>query len=448
MNPNAKFTTGMLLTLGTLLAIWVADRRLCRKGGDGINLLQPQLKGSWTAFALMAAAYTVYTLFSPHKVTPYNNYAWLADAWLHGRLDVPDLPAYLESVQFGGKTYVHFAPGPALLCLPFVAIYGLNGFDAAFLCRLLGAANVVLCWHVLSLRRLGNAYTRLWMTALLGFGTVHFWCASWGSSWLLGHVSTLFFLLLALCFLFQNPLRLRHCFLSGLFFGLAVSCRLSALFGGVFFAGYLLLTEKKKARALLCLAGGAAVFGSMYMLYNAVRFGTVMDMSYSLTYLKDYHREVYDTLQQVSPEQQLSALRACAREYGGPLQAGFIGFNLYSLLAMPPRFQAAFPWVIPTMAGVALTIVSPALLLAVLCPWKKPHALLLWITVVLTAVPFLLNYGNGQAQFGMRYAMDFTPYLFLLACMGMEKLSGWKKGLVLWSILCNAWGALYWACFC
>ena len=94
-----------------------------------------------------------------------------------------------------------------------------------------------------------------------------------------------------------------------------------------------------------------------------------------------------------------------------------------------------------------MTIISPALFIALLCPWKKRTAQLLWVTVVITAFPFLMNYGNGCAQFGMRYSMDFTPYLFLLACMGLENLRGWKKGLIAYSVFANAWGALYWKFF-
>ena len=450
MNADAKFATGMVLTFVAVAALLILDRRCVKKHeipADGTLRYELLYRNGRMELLLATAAFIVFVLFSPHRNTPYNNYAYLADAWLHGRLDVPELPAYLESVQFGGKTYVHFAPGAALLILPFVALYGVNGFNSGFLCQLLGAVNVALCWRVLTRMKIGNRHSRLWMTTLLGFGTVHFWCASWGSSWLLGHISTLFFLLLALCFLFRCENRLSDVFLAGLFFGLAVCCRLSALLGGLFFIGCLMLKKERRFRCLLCFMGGAAVFGSLYMLYNFARFGTIMDQGYNLTYLKDYHRSVYDTLQLAPAEHQLTMLKAYVREYGGPLQTKFLAYNLYSLTGMLPMLQPEFPWVIPKQSGVALTLVSPALAVALLPSWKKPVVRLLWGATLVTAVPFLLNYGNGQAQFGMRYAMDFTPYLFLLACMGMEKLSNWKKGLIVWSVLINAWGALFWVCY-
>lgn len=450
MTNEAKFISGMVLTLAALLIILIMEiraggkRKLCQNKTLWKTVCK---RKGWMECLLALSAFLVYALFSKRIHTPYNNYSYLADAWLHGRLDSPEIPDYLESICFAGKTYVHFAPGPALLCLPFVAILGINGFNSAFLCMLLASANVGLCWHMLTELKLGDFRNRLWMVALLSFGTVHFWCASWGSSWLLGHISTLFFLLIAFCFLFREEPKNIHDFLAGLFFGLAVCCRLSALLGGFFFAGWILLKRKNKWAALLRFAGGAAIFGGLYMLLNYVRFGTIMDESYSLTYLKDYHREEYDLLCTVPAKEQPALLKAYGKEFGGPLQTRFLSYNLYSIFAMPPVLTSDFPYLIPTSRGVALTIVSPALFLALLCPWKKPVCWLLWATAIATAVPFLLNYGNGQAQFGMRYSMDFTPYLFLLACMTIESKGKWAKGLILYSILANAWGVLYWKCF-
>src|ERR1017187_9769497 len=60
--------------------------------------------------------------------TQFNHYAHLANAWLHGRQDLPNgPPGYAQGndfAQFNGKTYISFPPFPALLMLPFVAIAG------------------------------------------------------------------------------------------------------------------------------------------------------------------------------------------------------------------------------------------------------------------------------------------------------------------------------------
>jgi hypothetical protein len=87
--------------------------------------------------------------------------------------------------------------------------------------------------------------------------------------------------------------------------------------------------------------------------------------------------------------------------------------------------------------------------------WKKPAAWVLAGTAAACAVPFLLNYGNGMSQFGMRYAMDFLPYMILLACMGLSRqrkaqdgrIGSFKVAAILFCIFMNIWGPVYWNSF-
>jgi hypothetical protein len=48
--------------------------------------------------------------------TPYNHYALLADAWLHGRQDLahgpPSYSMNNDFAEFNGKTYISFPPSP------------------------------------------------------------------------------------------------------------------------------------------------------------------------------------------------------------------------------------------------------------------------------------------------------------------------------------------------
>ena len=56
--------------------------------------------------------------------TAFNHFSLLAEAWLHGRLDLNvGPPAYGQNndfAAFGGKWYVAFPPFPAVLLLPVV----------------------------------------------------------------------------------------------------------------------------------------------------------------------------------------------------------------------------------------------------------------------------------------------------------------------------------------
>ena len=145
-----------------------------------------------------------------------------------------------------------------------------------------------------------------------------------------------------------------------------------------------------------------------------------------------------------------SKLKAAEKEVGGPLQTRYIPFNLYSIFLLGPEFTREYPYVIPTLAGVSLTHLSPALYAAGWVDYKKDR--LTWFllaTAAVCAVPFLMNYGNGFAQFGMRYAMDFIPYVGILAAMGLTRrpLKSWKVALILLCMWLNMWGPVYWNIF-
>lgn len=436
------------LLLGGLLCI---DRHCHRRGKAPLETV-PE---GWLQAGLFLFSFLVFFLLNNKEFVWYNNYSYLSEALLNGRLWVDGMPEYLESVSFGGHTYMHFAPGPSLLCLPFVALFGIRGFNIAYLSMVLGAANSVLFYRVLSQLSVGrDRAERLWCTLLAVFGTVHCFLAAVGHSWFLGHVSSWFFLLLAMAFMTKREAENdRELFFSGLFFGLAVTCRMACLPGAVFFGGYILIKRGKNRlwKAALCFAAGAAVFGGLYMLFDYVRYGTIMDKGYNLTHLKDMHRALYDEMLGLpTREEQTAFLKAAEAHYGGPLQRKNVLYNLYSIFLMPPEFTAESPYVIPSLKGVSLTVLSPALYFAFGAPLRKERLYRYALAaMLLCALPFLLNYGNGAAQFGMRYAMDFLPYTLLLAAAGLTRrpLGGWKRALIVLCMFLNLWGPVYWRYF-
>jgi len=451
MNVEIRFVLSMWALTIAIMILMYAETILVLKNTKS----KKQMDMRFAGMCLIVLSFITFWLCNNHQFNYYNNFSYFAKSLLEGRLSV-ELPAYLESVEYQGMQYMHFAPGPAILSIPFVAIWGVDGFNCTYLAMLLGACNLPLAMKVLF--NMGIAKTdrdRFWLGLMLTFGTVHFFCASQGSSWFIGHVATLFFLLLAFCFLTDNTNRFStgNLFLAGLFFGFAVTCRLAALFGFVFATGYLWLYKKEKKegiRNILLFCCGAAVFGSLYMTYNYVRYGTIMDMGYHLTYLKDYHRENYDILQRAPVNEQRALLKQMSKECGGPLQTKFIKYNLFSVFFMAPQFQTSFPFIIPAVTGVAVTFTSPMLYCGILADKKDKLTWILMATTLITAIPFLLNYGNGMAQFGMRYSMDFTPYLWLLMCLALTKkgnLRWWMKIGIAICILINGWGTLYWTCF-
>src|SRR5262249_51122721 len=83
--------------------------------------------------------------------------------------------------------YVSFPPFPAVLMVPFVAIWGLQFNDVLFTALWAGLNPPLLFLLLRALRRRGlSARTTgddLWLTAILGVGSVYYYCAVIGQVW-------------------------------------------------------------------------------------------------------------------------------------------------------------------------------------------------------------------------------------------------------------------------
>ena len=504
----------MIIAACILFLTWMADLFLFRKRQA------PEKTGWRFDLFLFLTAWLTFFVLNNHEFVAYNNYSYLSDALLHGRLDTPDLPGYLESFSLGGKIYMHFAPGVAILLVPLAAIFGAQSINYAYVGMTLGALSTVLFYHILQNLSIGkDARERFWCTVLVLFGTVHCFCASIAHSWFIGHAASWMLLFVSL-FIVSIPYQKEESesagfFAAGLAFGLCVCCRLGNLLGAGVFVAYILLRKRESwLRCGILFAVGAAVFGGLYMSMNYVRFGTVMDRSYDLTHLKDLFKPLYYYMQEsiTDSKEQMAFLDAVQktdwetafpsleikRSYleflqrnaeeswnycsgipeipaaalsaseltesfnevvtssfprvGGALSLANAKHNLYSIFLMMPEFIAESPYVIPTLAGVSVTFCTPLMYAALIPLYTKRKDPMVWVllgTTVVAAIPFVMNYGNGFAQFGMRYAMDFLPYIMLLACMGLTtgRWRSYKTALVLICVLINVWGPIYWNCF-
>ena len=91
------------------------------------------------------------------------------------------------------KYYVSFPPFPALIFLPFIAIFGI-GFNDVLLTVILAALAPTLLFVVLrKLAARGDSPRSetddLWLTAMFGFGTVYLYASVIGSVWYTAHVT-------------------------------------------------------------------------------------------------------------------------------------------------------------------------------------------------------------------------------------------------------------------
>src|SRR5260221_3390881 len=144
----------------------------------------------------------VYFACAPRQLwtehTQYNHYALLADAWLHGHLDLGHPPpAYTQNndfAEFQGRYFVSFPPFPAVILLPWAKLAGSpeNLRDGQIWLWLAGLGLALLFLVLEKLGRMGESDHgdgfHVFLSLLFAFGTVYFFSAEQGTVWFAAHV--------------------------------------------------------------------------------------------------------------------------------------------------------------------------------------------------------------------------------------------------------------------
>jgi len=348
----------------------------------------------------------------------------LADAILHGRLWIDPLwpGPMIDAVLFEGHRYVVNDPVPALLLLPLVAFFGAAANETLLACLLCGVA-VGAAWALLA--RLGvTDRVALWLIAFMLAGTDLLWCSMLGDVWFVAQTSAVAFLLLALCELAGA----RRGWLVALWFALALGSRFTIVMALPVMAWWVwdgFTQAERRPRSLLSFAAALLPFFALWVCYNEVRWHVPWDSGHTIFYRQDPFM---------------------GAPSGSPFSLANLPDELYSFFVLPPEWIPKGHTLHPLMAGTALWFTSPALVLGLFARTPRRLVVSLWCATLLVAGPSLLYYANGGAQFGMRHALDFEP--FLLALMGLAARDGlalvWRA-LIGWSVAAGAWGIWYWS---
>ena len=178
-------------------------------------------------FLIFFSIISIYKLIYPNPRNWYDHYRFLAQSFLQGRLDTPNLPTfYQDSLEYQGKKYLPFPPIPALVLAPIIAIR--KNVTQQQVSIIIGAINAVLVF--LLLKKFTIPTSALLLTVFFALGTVAFWSSVVGTTWYFAHNTALMFFLLSLI-AFKN----KKDFLSGLFLTFASLCRLPIFLGIVFY---------------------------------------------------------------------------------------------------------------------------------------------------------------------------------------------------------------------
>jgi hypothetical protein len=372
------------------------------------------------SYVAALAAIVVTGVLSHLRATPYDNYVFLAQAWLHGHMWIDWPGPYIDALPYTDhRYYVIEAPLPAILLLPFVATFGMQTNQTLLSIVLCGVA-IGAAWELgecFGLSRTSNA----WICAFLLAGTDLLWCATFGDVWFIAHVSAVAFTMLALAELTgrQRP------WLVALWSACAFESRFSMLLAVPVYVAMMLMRGDRQ-RVLGQLAAVFVPVAILWLLYNHARWGVWSDVGYTDWYHQDQ----------------------AGMPTGSPFRLSYLPYQLWSFFVQAPTQLADFPGLRPEISGVALTWTSPALILALFARSPGRWVAALWAAALLTAIPNFLYYVNGFAQFGMRHALDFEPFLVALMMLAVRKrFPVWGYALIAYSCVAGLWGVWYWLTF-
>jgi len=455
---------------------------------------------------LLALALAAYWL--PGPVRFYNQFVWQAAAFLDGRAAIPwpvggnyffqdVLPLRDAHGALTGYALLPFPPLPAIVLMPFVALFGL-ATDERVVSVALGALDVVICWWALGRLPVSRG-VRLATTVFFGFGSVAWYAASLGTTWYFAHVVALAPALLAvgvalggdrsfaadaarvadraedhetppfgsrlaaaaravamdLWSLLRRPVSFldRRQFVAGLLFGIACTARLTIVLGAPFFV--FVGSGGSMTRRAVSAGLGAAIPIGLLLAYNVATTGQLFHPGYE--YLYQLEARGYRALG-YNPAWKIEDIRYLPQN---------LGIMLTSLPAILPNtmpglaggqplctepgavrglFDVACPIAMPRDIGMSILLTSPAYLLAIPALRRLRSSRLVaggTLAIVAIAVVNLMHFSQGWVQFGYRFSNDFVAFALPLVAIGMARRGGVTRLAVVLlaaSVAVNFWG--------
>ena len=384
----------------------------------------PNRAARWIVYGLLACG--LYFLGQRNLVPRYpeQHFTFLADSFLKGHLYFVQMPGYWDDTSlYEGQHYWPLGPLPAIVLLPFVAIFGM-AFQQGYLLFVINLAILYLLYRIAT-NLTEDRTTAVWLGFGYIFSTCYLYVALRPWSWYFAQaVATLFALFALNEFFFR-----RRYWLIGIYVALAVATRVNLLFSLVFFVGWILLEANQSPRKILMLGElllPVVVALAALLLYNYLRFGSVFEFGYQY--------------------QLLNHEPAVNRQYG---LWSFIHFptNLFYFLFkgpepvfLPESTVSAYPYLQPNIWGMSIIFTSPILLWGLRAPIREKAVHLSLAASFVMLVSILGYYGVGVRQYGYRYALDFYPFLYvMLAYVSRNGITAPMRAVMVVSFIFNVY---------
>ena len=355
--------------------------------------------------AVFVAFLAFYAITAGSDSSPFNAHVRQAFALIHGHTYI-DAPNYIEHAQIGAYSYQLHPILPALLLMPFAAIWGMDSNQAIF-SIIVGALDVALAWRLLGRFRL-TVNARTWLTVFFGAGTIVWYETIHGTSWGVSMVVAIAMTLIALDETFGEG----RPAIVGIFAALAALARYDLAFVWPIYLA-LLFSRGRNIRDLTWFIPGCVAVGVVYVWFNEVRYHSMFDRGVFIFAPQGSHL------------------------FGWEHFAG----NFYTLFFMSTRLDSSFPYIHPTFGGQALLLTSPAFLLALRPSFRKIQTALVGMAALIAMTPSLFYFTNGFAQYGTRHYLHTFPFLLILMAFGVHRrVDQMSRILIAASVLLIAFG--------
>jgi hypothetical protein len=454
----------------------------------------------------IAVALLVYASTHPFRI--YDHFEWQAQAFLEGQTAIR-YPVGSTNPCSGNACFndvrpvessdgvprgdVPFPPLPAIVLLPFVALWGREA-DGQLIFAIFAAIDVGIAWWLLGRLPVRRA-VRFAVTLFFAFGTVFWYSAQLGTTWYQAHTVAVGLAMLAVGLAMRSDpdaaideddkpwepeadtdaappasfgARIRTLvgagvdrrqFLAGLLFGLACTSRITIVFGAPFFL--LVGSGGSWQRRGLSAGLGAAIPVAALLVYNLVSTGSFFHPGYQ--YLYELEASFYTNLgyhlDWAIEDPRYIPQNLWIMLFQGPAILPDVypaGLGNGQALCVGPGavrglFEKDCPIALPLDTGMSILLTSPAYLFAI--PALRRYGMNRLVTgsalaiLVITFVN-LMHFSQGWVQFGYRFSLDFIPWALVLVALGMERVRGWLPAvlagvLIGVSILVNAWGVAW-----
>ena len=339
-----------------------------------------------------------------------NLHVYQAIALLQGHVYLPfSDPGRIFDIAFvNGRYQSPFPPFPALLLVPFVALFG-ESTRVVSISLALTVLNIVVLTRLLQKLAVESRLIP-WILAAFFLGSPY-WGVVRGSvvGSYFSHIVAVTGILLALNEAFGKA----RGSLVGLFLGMAFLSRQLSIYSAIFLSVVILQHPRfsgasPRIRSFLAFGSSMGIALGVYLIFNWLRFGDPLETGYS--------RWILDDDFMVERWKQFGSFHP--QYFFHNFAYMFIqGFHL----EFSPAMYLGKPRLDPF--GTSLTFASPFVFFAFRARWTKSLLWAAWLAISLCVLHALFYFGNGFVQEnGIRYALDFFPILIILVALGIKNI--------------------------